>query len=94
MKKQAYILGILFLTIGILFGVRAYVSNSITTSGVELGKAEDEAHALKTENVIIKEKILELSSLTHIASEAGELGFEESKTNFALAKERPIAYKQ
>lgn len=92
--KKGYTLGILILTIAILFGVRAYVSNSITTSGVELGKAEDEAYVLKTENVIIKEKILELSSLTHIASEAGELGFQESKSNFALSKERPIAYKQ
>lgn len=92
--KKVYLLGFLILTIGILFGVRAYVSNSITTSGVELGKAEDEARALRTENINIKEKILELSSLTHIASEAGELGFEESKANFALSKERPIAYNQ
>lgn len=92
--KKAYTLGFLILTIVVLFGVRTFVSNSITTSGVELGKAEDAAHSLRTENVIIKEKILELTSLTHIASEAGELGFEESKANFALSKERPIAYKQ
>lgn len=94
MNKQVSILSFLIVTIVVLFGARMVVSNSIITSGVELGKAQEEMEHLKTENIALKEKIFSLSSLTHISSEAARLGFEESKSNFAVGKAQPIARRQ
>lgn len=91
MKKQGYILGFLFLTIVVMFGARMVVSNSIITSGVALGEAQEELELLKTENISLREKVFSLSSLTHISSEAARLGFEEGKTHFAVGKANPIA---
>ena len=94
MKKPILLLGILFLTIVVLFGVRAAVSNRLSTSGVGLGKTQDEIIKYRTQNIQLKEKIYSLSSLSHVSSEAAKLGFVESKTNFALTRSRPIALKQ
>ncbi|KKQ34424.1 MAG: hypothetical protein US51_C0040G0005 [Microgenomates group bacterium GW2011_GWA2_37_6] len=94
MKKPILLLGILFLTIVILFGVRAAVSNRLSTSGVALGRLQDEFAKYRTQNIQLKEKIYSLSSLSHVSSEAAKLGFVESKANFALTRSYPIALKQ
>lgn len=94
MKKPILLIGILFLTIVVLFGARAAVSNRLSTSGVTLGKTQDEMNKYRTQNIQLKEKIYSLSSLSHVSSEAAKLGFVESKTNFALTRSHPIALKQ
>ncbi len=91
MKKPIFVLAILILVIVGLFITRTAISNKISTKGVALGKTQDELVKVRTENVIIREKIYSLSSLTHIASEAARIGFVDSKSNFALTKARPIA---
>lgn len=85
MKKPVLVLGILILTILVLFGVRAAVSNRISTSGVVLGDVQEQIAEYKTQNAIIKEKILAESSLTHVSSLASKKGFVESKTTFAVS---------
>lgn len=94
MKKPIIILTILIFMIITLFGVRAYVSNRLSTSGVELGYVKDEINKYKTENIILSEKVNSLSSLSNISSAAVKLGFSESKSNYALTKAKPIALKQ
>ncbi len=91
MKKPFFVIFLLFLTIGVLLGVRTVVSARITTSGLELGKIQDEANEIKTQNAILKEKIFSLSSLTHVSEIASKDGFVESKQAFAVSGARPIA---
>ncbi len=91
MKKSVFVLAILILVIVGLFITRTAISNKISTKGVELGKTQDELVKVRTENVILREKIYSLSSLTHVASEAARIGFVDSKSNFALTKAKPIA---
>lgn len=91
MKKPFLILFVLFLTIGVLFGVRSVASTRITTSGLELGEIQEKTSAYKTENAILKEKIYSLSSLNHVSETAEKVGFVESKSTFAVGGPRPIA---
>lgn len=91
MRKPIFVLAILILIIVGLFITRTAISNKISTKGVALGKTQDELTAYKTENVIIREKIFSLSSLTYVASEAARIGFVDGKSNFALTKAKPIA---
>lgn len=94
MKKPFLVLGLLFLAIGVLFGVKTMVSTRIITSGVELGKLQDETQDYKTQNTILKEKIYSLSSLTHVSESASKVGFVESKSTFAVTQAHPIASAQ
>lgn len=91
MNKPIIIIAVLFIAIGALLGVRSVVSARISTSGLELGKIQDLASVYKTENVILKEKIFSLSSLTHVSEAASKEGFVESKGAFAVSGQRPIA---
>jgi hypothetical protein len=91
MKKPILVLTILILVIVGLFITRTAISNKISTKGVALGKTQDELTKYKTENVILREKIFALSSLTYVASEAARIGLVDGKSNFALTKSKPIA---
>ena len=94
MRKPVLILGVLILTIGVLFAVKTVVSTRIITSGVELGRIQDETTEYKTQNTLIKEKIYSLSSLTHVSEQATKVGFVESKSTFAVSATHPIASAQ
>lgn len=94
MKKPFLLIAFLVIVIISLFGVRAVVSNKLSTSGVELGQAQDDIKRIRTENTIIKEKLYKMSSLTHVSSAAARLGFVESKESYALIKAQPIALNQ
>lgn len=94
MRKPIFILAILIFVILSLFITRTAISNRISTSGVALGKTQDELKKYQTENIILKEQIFTLSSLSYVSSAAAGIGFVESKSTFALAKARPIALKE
>ena len=91
MKKPIFLLAILIIVTLGLFLTRMVISNTISTSGVALGKTQDELVKYKTENTLLREKIFTFSSLSNISSAAGQIGFVGSKSNFALSKTRPIA---
>lgn len=91
MKKPIFILTTLILIIVVLFGVKAVVSNKISTSGVALGRTQEVLEEYRTENMILREKIFALSSLSHVSEVATKKGFVESKSSFALTKALPIA---
>lgn len=93
MRKTILLLSL----IGTIFGlslVRAVISNRISTSGVELSKTQRDLKAYKTENLILSEKINQLSSLTYIFEKATKSGFTQSKSSFAISSTRPLALKQ
>jgi hypothetical protein len=94
MKKPALIITTLVLTIVVLSVVKIFVSNRIATSGVVLGKVQEELLSYKLENTILSEKLYTLSSLTNIASKAYDLGYTDSKTDYVLSNQVPVAIKQ
>lgn len=94
MKKPALIITILMFLVITLFVVRIFVSNNISTSGAILGKVSQEINNYKFENTILSEKLYTASSLTIIASKAYDLGYTDSKTDFVLNNQLPVALKQ
>lgn len=94
MKKPALIITSLFILILALSVIKIFVSNRIATSGVVLGKVQEDLSKYKLENYTLSEKLYTLSSLTNIASKAYDLGYTDSKTDFVLNNQVPVAIKQ
>ncbi|MBU2632105.1 hypothetical protein KKG52_00135 [Patescibacteria group bacterium] len=91
MKRSTLIIVFLLLiTVGLLIS-KSMVSNNYSTSGPELAKMDTQVKEYKTENILLKEKLLKLSSLNQISSEAGKIGFVERKSYFSLSKSVPLA---
>ncbi len=92
MKKP--ILIIIFL-IGIIISlsiVKVIVYNGLSTSGVYVGKVEEEVNFYKTQNAKLLEKLLTLSSLTNIAEKAKKEGFtNEGNLLMVLKTSKPLA---
>ncbi len=70
---------------------RVVVSNRISTSGIVLGKLNDQMQSIRVQNDLLEEKLLSMSSLTNLASEAAKLGFTEKRESFVLSNPLPIA---
>lgn len=66
-------------------------ANSISTTGIELGKIQDQITQLEKDNEVLKEQVLTLSSLTTIASRAADMGFEEGKSTLVISQPLPLA---
>ena len=91
MKRYKFLLGFLVFSVVALTFVRAVVSNRISTDGVALGSIDGEIDSYKTDNLIYREKIYTLASLTNISSQAATLGFVDEKLSFVVNKSLPIA---
>ncbi len=91
MKKHKILLGFLIISSLGLSVFRIFVVNKITTDGVALAKIEEETAYYKTSNLMYKEKIFTLSSLSNVSSKAAKLGFIDSKLGFVLGRSVPIA---
>ncbi len=94
MKKPFYFIAIIITIIFCLSIVQVVISNSLSTTGVELAKIEDDLYDYKQENDTLRQKMLIASSLTQIASMASELGFVSQKSNIYLSTPLPLAVKQ
>lgn len=94
MKKPALIITILMFLILTLSVVRIFVSNRIVTSGVVLGKVAEDLSGYRLENTVLSEKLYTMSSLTNIAFKAYDLGYTDSKTDFVLSNQVPVAIRQ
>lgn len=92
MKKPALV--IIFL-IGIIISlsiVKVIADNRLSTSGVFVGKVEEEISFYKTQNAILSEELLASSSLMNVAAKAVELGFtSEDSSVMVLKTSRPLA---
>lgn len=93
MKYKIIIKSLIFVAV-VLAILRVVVANSISTSGVELGKINEAVNSYQLENYLLSEKLLEQSSLSVIASEAAKLGFADTGESFVLNNPLPIALKQ
>lgn len=80
------IIATLFLAVG-----RVVVSNIISTSGVELGRINEEVVTIRTQNTSLEQELFSKSSLENLATEAAKLGFIDSNENFVLTNPLPIA---
>lgn len=94
MERSKKLIIFLFLLIVSLTFVRIAVSNKISTNGAVLGKLQDQISDYQTKNILLKEKISNLSSLYNVSSEAGKMGFITSKNGFVVKTGLPIAAKQ
>jgi hypothetical protein len=94
MKKPALVISSLIIFILVLSVVRIFISNQVMTSGVILGKLQEQAISLKTENILLSEKLYTKTALATIDSEAEKMGFVEQKSDFVLSGQMPVAYKQ
>lgn len=66
--------------------VKAILYNRLSTSGTFVGEAEDEISFYKTQNALLTEKLLTLSSLTNIVKKAKEQGFVSEDKSFIVLK--------
>lgn len=94
MKKPIFLIILAIFVIVILSVVKTVVSGKLSTSGVSLSKIEEEISSYKTQNLILREKLLAVASLNSISSKAALLGFVEKKSEFVLTKPLPLAIKQ
>lgn len=93
MRKPKLFITSIILIIIFLSVVQVVVSSSLSTTGATLGKLQKEINTYKKENTELKEKLLMVSSLTNVASQAAELGFIEEKTFVLLSAPLPLAVK-
>ena len=95
MKKPRLII---ILLIGIIISlsiVKAIVHNRLSTTGVFVSKVEEEINFYKTQNAILSEKLLTLSSLTNISERAKKEGFtNQDKSPMVLKTSKPLAVKR
>ena len=66
----------------VLFFLKLYLEFSYVDSGEKLYYLQQETHRLKTENTILREKVLLGESFHHIASAAASLGLTKRDSIF------------
>ncbi len=94
MKKTGFFITGLILVILFLSVLQVVVSNRLSTTGVELGRLQDEIKDYKNDNSIILEKLFTFSSLTYIADVAKAEGFVKNKSYVLVTSPLPLALKQ
>ena len=94
MRKPYYIIIFLLGLVVVLSVVKAVAYNRLSTSGVFVGKAEEEISSYKTQNAILSEELLTFSSLTNISAKAEEAGFTNESSLLTLKKSAPLALGQ
>jgi hypothetical protein len=93
MKRQKIVILGLTLVIFLLTVVRVVVANGISTNGVVLANISQRNETIARENMLLKEKLYRLSSLSNIASEAAKLGFVSNTEYISLNSPLPLAHR-
>ncbi len=94
MKRSILFIGFVTLIIVSLSVVQISLSNNLSTKGIVLGQLEEQIKYYKHENSILEEQMLTLTSYSHIASAAAELGFIHEKKITYLNNTMPVAFEQ
>ncbi len=94
MKKPISFIVFLAISITVLSIIQIVISNRLSTTGVTLGKIQDQIRVYKTDNALISEKLFSYSSLTNIASRAAVLGFTNSTSRLVFTDTLPLVAKQ
>jgi hypothetical protein len=84
----------LFLIIVLLSIIQVVVSNRLSTSGIILGKIEENIRNYKTENAALAERFFLVTSLNSISSRAAVLGFVKEKSPLILTTSDVVAVRQ
>ncbi len=94
MKKPSVIITVIIVTIIVLSVLQVTVANSISTTGIELEKIQQEITMYQKQNTALHEQLLQASSLTTISEEAKNLGFVETNSQMVLSEPLPLALNQ
>lgn len=96
MKNPIFILIGLFLIILGLVVVNITLNNVMSTQGIVLNQIQTKLHDIQNKNIVLEDKVLQLSAYTRIASQAAAAGFvpDTIKTQIALTNSQPLAYSQ
>ena len=94
MKKPILVILFIFSVIIGLSLVQISLSNQISTAGAELAHLEKEVAEYKRKNIILKEQVLEASSLLTLSKKAEKQGFVQSKSQVYLNTPLPLAFNQ
>ncbi|MCL5970600.1 MAG: hypothetical protein M1450_03815 [Patescibacteria group bacterium] len=94
MKRSFFVISFLIFAIITLSLVQIALFNRISTRGTLLSTLQTKIEVLDHENYLLSEKLLLQSSLTNIASNAGELGFVNSKSEISLNSPLPLSLRQ
>ncbi|MBF8250327.1 MAG: hypothetical protein HW400_928 [Candidatus Levybacteria bacterium] len=93
MKKPYLIITFLLGLVIVLSVGNAFLRNMLSTSGIYVGRTEQEISFYKTQNAILSEALLTASSLTNTLGKAEESGFTNNNTLMVLKTSRPLAVK-
>lgn len=85
------LISVLLMTIVFLSVVQIVVSNRLSSTGLVLSKMQQDIADYKRDNTLLSQKLLEETSLTHIASMAAKLGFVETKAQVYVQTAMPVA---
>ncbi|MEK7092506.1 MAG: hypothetical protein AAB907_02680 [Patescibacteria group bacterium] len=91
MKKPLSFISVIVGIVVLLTVLQVVVSNKLSTTGVVLGRYQDEIRKYETENTILAQKLLISTSLASIASQAASLGFIEGNNKLILSAPIPLA---
>lgn len=93
MKSTTKIIVFLILLAGGLIIARVVLSSAFASDGIALASMNEHIASLDRENMILREKLLTISSYTQIASDAASLGFVQDASQISLGQATPIAIK-
>lgn len=91
MKKPVIFIGLNIIIIITFSLIQVVAANSISTTGIELNKIQQQIAELKKDNAALHEQVLSQSSFNYIASKAASMGFDESVSTVVISSPLPIA---
>lgn len=91
MKKSVIFISLNIVIIIAFSLIQVVAANSISTTGIELNKIQQQIADLKKYNAELHEQVLAQSSLTYIASKAASMGFDQSVSTVVISSPLPIA---
>lgn len=74
-KVKLKILVFFAVILTLLFGAQIVFAGNLSSDGKKLHEINTEAHKLESENLNLKSKIAQISSLTNLSQKASTLGF-------------------
>lgn len=85
MISRRLLLALLLAVILILQLIKLQIGKAYETRGIDLYKTQTQIKLLDTQNMLLKQQLLEASALTTIHDKASKMGFVDS-TNFMYIK--------
>lgn len=90
--KKPYFIIIFLLGLAVFLSMgKAILQNTLSTSGIFVGKTEQEINYYKTQNSILSEELMTASSLATISEKANRSGFTSENNLMILETSRPLA---